>query len=141
MWLLGLFLFSAADGSHHTLVGQESSGLVIILRHEAHGTSPMRGHDRSLGHEHCLAAKLITLLADDSSSRTDHIIHFAGPYPQLASLAPVDLGIQEALKSSAVPALTLPFPLSARPSFSLRPRPPPATPALLEQLRSTLLLI
>ncbi|NBQ43455.1 MAG: hypothetical protein EBU23_13515 [Mycobacteriaceae bacterium] len=141
LWLLGLFLFASADGSHRALLTQESSGLAIVLRHDAPGASPVRGHDRSFGHEHCLPAKLLTLLAEDRTSQTDHVIQFSAAVPHLTNPA----------SASPMPSASFVFPpvlTSALPQYLpahalplLQPRPPPVASALLLQLRSTVLLI
>ena len=140
-WLLTLFLFASVDGSHRTLLTQEAAGVAIILRHDERGAAAVRGHDRSLGHAHCLPAKLITLFAADTSSQTDHVIQFAAAPPQLsrpagaAPVLPINLVFAPVLTGAALPS-----PLAAH-QISPQPRPPPAGSALLLQLRSTVLLI
>jgi len=140
-WLLGLFLFATAEGSHRTLVTEGAAGLSVVLRHEARGAVPVRGHDRSFGHEHCLSARLLTLLAADRTSQTDHVIQFAAAAPHLSNpsvavpLLPIGLIFAPVLTSASLPFLP------PQKSPSLQPRPPPVLAALLLQVRSTVLLV
>lgn len=142
-WLgpLAVVLAAMLDGSHASSITAQGAGVAVVLHHQQRGAQPLRGHDRSFGHQHCLAASVLASLAEDASSRTDHVIQFAGgaanftkaqsvrPAPQtLATMAPV---------SPATAALTS---LSER-TAPLHPRPPPVLSALLVQVRSTVLLV
>ena len=141
LWPLAVFLIAVADGSHAVEISAGSNGIAVVLSHAEHGTAPVRGHDRSLGHNHCLAASALVFLAEDATSQVDHVIQFGSSSPQLARLLSVErlrqnLVVTVLTFSPTTTGLSVPgvFP-------ALGPRPPPALPAHLVQVRSTVLLV
>lgn len=143
-WLgpLAVVLVALLDGSHAPSITAQGAGVAVVLHHEQPGAQPVRGHDRSFGHQHCLAASVLASLAEDASSRTDHVIQFGGGAAQFAepqSGRPVPRAITVIVPPVFSDAVVFaPVPEHATP---LHPRPPPVRPALLLQVRSTVLLV
>ncbi|KAF0176750.1 MAG: hypothetical protein FD161_2867 [Limisphaerales bacterium] len=142
-WLgpLAVVLVATLDGSHASSITAQGTGVAVVLHHELPGAQPVRGHDRSFGHQHCLAASVLASLAGDASSRTDHVIQFAGGaanFTKAQSVRPAPQTL--AMTAPVSPDTAALISLSER-TAPLHPRPPPVLAALLLQVRSTVLLV
>lgn len=142
-WLgpLTVALVAILDGSHASSLAAQGTGVAVVLHHEQRGAQAVRGHDRSFGHQHCLTAGVLASLAEDASSRTDHVIQFAGGaanFTKAQSVRPAPQTL--AMTAPVSPDTAALFSISER-TAPLHPRPPPVIAALLLQVRSTVLLV
>jgi hypothetical protein len=130
------------EGSHGVQVWAGSEGTRVVLTHP--NAQGKKCHDAI--HRHCLAARLLTSLAEPATnSGPDHIVQFAGGNKTGAEkrlLAPAPTSVVSELAAPAdIDPVKIPIPRGLVDRSSWQPSKDQPPPAFLVELKVTLLLI